>query len=67
MSSQLFFGMNLSGVVSNTYRIEYTSKLNTPSLWTPLFSVTLQTNPQFILDPNPAGGQRFYRAVQLSP
>lgn len=67
MSSQLFFGMNLSGVVSNTYRIEYTAKLNTPSLWTPLFSVTLQTNPQFILDPNPAGGQRFYRAVQLSP
>ena len=67
MSSQLYFGMNLSGVVSNTYRLEYTSELNTPSLWTPLFNVTLQTNPQFILDPNPAGGQRFYRAVQLSP
>ncbi len=60
-----YFGTYLQGTVSNTYRIEYTSQLNTPSLWTPLFNVTLQTNPQFILDPNPAGGQRFYRAVTL--
>ena len=67
MSPQLYFGMNLSGVVSNSYRIEYTSKFNTPSLWTPLFNVMLQTNPQFIFDPNPAEGQRFYRAVQVSP
>jgi uncharacterized delta-60 repeat protein len=67
LSPQIYFGMNLSGVVSNSYRIEYTSQFNTPSLWTPLFNVMLQTNPQFILDPNPAGGQRFYRAVQVSP
>jgi uncharacterized delta-60 repeat protein len=60
-----YFGTFLQGTVSNTYRIEYTSKLNTPSLWTPLFNVTLQTNPQFILDPNPVTGQRFYRAVAL--
>lgn len=65
LSPQIYFGMNLSGVVSNTYRIEYTSKLNTPSLWNPLFNVMLQTNPQFILDPNPASGNRFYRAVAL--
>ena len=67
LSPQIYFGMNLSGVVSNTYRIEYTSKFNTPSLWTPLFNVLLQTNPQFILDTNPASGQCFYRAVQVSP
>ena len=31
--------MNLSGVVSTVYRIEYTSKFNTPSFWTPLCTV----------------------------
>ena len=67
LNAQKYFGTYLQGTVSNTYRIEYTSKLNTPSLWTPLFDVTLQTNPQFILDPNPATGARFYRAVQVSP
>jgi uncharacterized delta-60 repeat protein len=67
LNPQIYCGMNLSGMVSNTYRIEWTTDLNTPSLWTPLFNVMLQTNPQFILDPNPAAGQRFYRAVQVSP
>jgi uncharacterized delta-60 repeat protein len=67
LSPQIYFGTYLQGTVSNTYRIEYTSQLNTPSLWTPLLNVTLQTNPQFILDPNPASGQRFYRTVQVSP
>jgi uncharacterized delta-60 repeat protein len=65
LNAQVYFGTYLQGTVSNTYRIEYTSKFNAPSLWTPLFNLTLQTNPQFILDPNPAGGQRFYRAVAL--
>jgi uncharacterized delta-60 repeat protein len=67
MAAKLYFGTYLSGTVSNTYRVEWTSKFNTPSLWTPLFDVTLQTNPQFILDPSPATGTRFYRAVQTSP
>jgi uncharacterized delta-60 repeat protein len=67
LEASQYFGTYLQGPVSNTYRIEYTSKFNKPSLWTPLFNVTLQTNPQFILDPNPASGQRFYRAVQVSP
>jgi len=65
LNAHIYFGMSVSGVVSNNYRVEYTSQLNTPSLWTPLFNLTLQTNPQFILDPNPASGQRFYRAVAL--
>lgn len=65
LNAQIYFGTYLQGTVSNTYRIEYTSELNTPNLWTPLFNVTLQTNPQFILDPNPARGQRFYRAVAV--
>jgi len=66
LTSRQYFGTYLQGTVSNTYRIEWTANVDTPSLWTPLFNVTLQTNPQFVLDPNPlSGGQRFYRAVEL--
>ena len=67
LAPNLYFGMYLQGTVSNTYRVEWTSKLSTPSLWTPLTNVILKTNPQFILDTNPAGGggQRFYRSVAL--
>ena len=61
-----YFGAYLSGTVSNSYRVEWTTDLNTPSLWTPLSNVTLQASPQFILDPTPAiGRQRYYRAVAL--
>lgn len=61
-----YFGALLAGTVSNTYRIEWTADLNTPSLWAPLFNVMLTTNTQFILDPGPiTGRQRFYRAVGL--
>ena len=67
LAANPYFGTYVQGTVSNTYRIEWTGKPNAPSLWTPLFNVTLQTNPQFILDPSPARGQQFYRAVQVSP
>jgi uncharacterized delta-60 repeat protein len=67
LAANLYFGTYLQGTVSNTYRIEWTGNPNTHSLWTPLFNVMLQTNPQFILDPNPASGRRFYRAVQVAP
>ena len=67
MAANLYFGANLYGAVSNTYRVEWTPNPNTPSLWTPLLDVTLQTNPQFIVDTNLPAGQRFYRAVQISP
>jgi hypothetical protein len=66
LTANLYFGTYLNGTVSNTYRLEWTTDLITPSLWTPLFDLTLQTNPQFILDPSPISGQqRFYRAVAL--
>ena len=66
LAANRYFGTFLSGTLSNTYRMEWTTNVNTPSLWTPLFNVTLQTNPQFILDTNPISGrQRFYRAVEL--
>jgi hypothetical protein len=61
-----YAGMFLNGTVSNTYRVEWTTNVNTPSLWNPLFNVTLQNNPQFVIDTNPISGrQRFYRAVAL--
>ena len=67
LSPNQYFGMYLQGVVSNSYRVEWATNLNVPSLWTPLFDVTLRTNPQFIVDPSPISGERYYRAVQLSP
>lgn len=67
LAANLYFGTYFQGTVSNTYRIEWTGNPNTHSLWTPLFNVMLQTNPQFIFDPNPASGRRFYRAVQVAP
>jgi len=65
LSANLYFGAYLYGTPTNTYRIEWTSDLETQSLWTPLFDVTLQSNSLFFADPNPPTGQRFYRAVQL--
>jgi uncharacterized delta-60 repeat protein len=67
LAANLYFGAYLYGAVSNTYRIEWTASLATPSLWTPLFDVNLQTNPQFIVDSNAPAGNRFYRAVQIAP
>jgi uncharacterized delta-60 repeat protein len=66
LSINPYAGMFLTGTVSNSYRVEWTTNLNTPSLWTPLFNLMLQTGPQFVLDPDPTTGrQRFYRAVAL--
>ena len=67
LAANPYFGTYLQGTLSNTYRIEWTGNPNTASLWTPLFNVMLQTNPQFILDPNPSSARRFYRAVQVAP
>jgi uncharacterized delta-60 repeat protein len=61
-----YFGTFLSGAVSNRYRIEWTTNLNTNALWNPMLEVALQSNVQFILDPIPiAGRERYYRAVEL--
>jgi uncharacterized delta-60 repeat protein len=67
LAANRYFGTWLAGTASNTYRIEWTTNVSTPSLWTPLFNLTLQTNPQFLVDPNLPAGQRFYRAVRIAP
>ena len=45
LTPSLYFGAYLSGTVSNTYRIEWSSSLNAPSLWTPLSDVALASEP----------------------
>jgi uncharacterized delta-60 repeat protein len=66
LNMNLYPGMFLSGTISNRYRIEFTTNLNSGFLWTPLIETSLQTNPQFIVDPQPSARiQRFYRAVGL--
>jgi uncharacterized delta-60 repeat protein len=63
----LFMGMTLSGIVSNSYRIETTANLNLNSPWTPIATLTLTNSQQFFADPSPpTAGHLFYRAVQLS-
>jgi hypothetical protein len=60
-------GMTLSGIVSNSYRIETTANLNLNSPWTPIATLTLTNSQQFFADPSPpTAGHLFYRAVQLS-
>ena len=66
LNADLYPGMLLSGTVSNTYRIEWTTDLGSPNPWNPLSDVILQTNRQLIFDPVPATANgRFYRAVAL--
>ena len=66
LSIKSYPGMLMTGTVSNSYRIEWTTNLNTQALWTPLFDLTLQPNPQLIFDTSPImSGQRFYRAIEL--
>jgi uncharacterized delta-60 repeat protein len=64
-----YFGMQLNGVVSNSYRIEYTSNPATNGLWSPLNTVTLADPNQLVVDPVPIKSKdfRFYRAVNLGP
>lgn len=64
-SPNLYWGAYLIGIVSNTYRVEWTTDLDTLSLWTPLSNVTLKASPEFFLDPTPAAYRRFYRTLAL--
>jgi hypothetical protein len=65
LNMNLYPGMFLSGSIGTNYRIEYTTSLTPPSLWTPLTNLTMTTTPVFIPDPTLPQGSRFYRAVTL--
>jgi uncharacterized delta-60 repeat protein len=65
LNMNLYPGMFLSGSIGTKYRIEYTTSLIPPSLWTPLTNLTLTNSPTFVADPTLPQGSRFYRAVTL--
>jgi hypothetical protein len=65
LNMNLYPGMFLSGSVGTSYRVEYTTNLNSLSLWTPLTVLTLTNSPTFVPDQTLPQGSRFYRAVTL--
>jgi uncharacterized delta-60 repeat protein len=60
-------GMQVAGSVGTVYRIESTTNLSSPGLWTPVTTFALTTTPYWFMDTNPMipNGMRFYRAVAL--
>jgi uncharacterized delta-60 repeat protein len=65
LNMNLYPGMFLSGSIGTNYLVEYTTNLNSPTLWTPLTNLTLSNNPTFIADPTLPNASRFYRAVTV--
>jgi hypothetical protein len=62
---ELLAGLTITGLVGETYRVEYTTDLNEPHAWHPLTTLVLPTSPyRYLLDSISAGPKRFYRAVQ---
>jgi hypothetical protein len=59
-----YAGLSVTGSVGRVYSIEVSTNLGATNSWQPLTNITLTTNPQLWIDPQPASGQkRFYRAV----
>ncbi len=57
--------VTVTGVVGNTYEVDYTTSLTTPVTWTPLTTVTLGGTTQLVVDTaSPMSITRFYRVVQ---
>jgi hypothetical protein len=56
----------ITGIVGDTYEVDYTTSLTPPVTWTPLFAaVKITTSPQPVVDTSGIGSGRFYRAVFL--
>jgi hypothetical protein len=58
-------GVTLSGMVSNTYQIEYADSLR--STWHPWLRFVLPSSPYTLFDPSPNPTARFYRAALVQP
>ena len=57
--------ITITGVIGNTYEVDYTTSLAAPVTWTPLTTVTLGATTQFVVDSSsPMNNSRFYRVVQ---
>ena len=57
--------LRIEGTVGNTYRIESTDRLNTPTAWTQMTNVVLSAGSVEI--PIGSSPSRFYRAALTSP
>jgi len=60
-------GVQLSGSIGATYRVESTTNLASAALWTPLATFVLSNTPYLFIDTNSLslGGNRFYRSVVI--
>lgn len=67
VSITMHAGITVSGTAGDSYRVDSTTNLNTPTLWTPVTNVTLSGNSATTFDPIPVTRrQTYYRAV-LTP
>ena len=71
MQIQTYVGLSLLSANTNyTYRIEYTTNLTNPVIWTPLtnyISTTTNSNPtEFIDRDSPKTPKRFYRVIVIT-
>jgi hypothetical protein len=66
VSITLHAGITVSGTAGDSYRVDSTTNLNTPTLWTPVMNVTLSGNSATTHDPIPVSRrQTYYRAVLI--
>jgi uncharacterized repeat protein (TIGR01451 family) len=62
----LYAGLLIDGLVSRTYRIDYSTDLSNTNNWTTLTNLVLQTTPYLFIDTeSPQAPHRFYRAVLM--
>ena len=61
-----FGGVIINGPVGARYSVEYAPAVGTPTVWTPLTTVTLPSSPYIYVDTTSSGAaRRFYRATPL--
>ena len=59
-----FGGVIINGPIGARYQVEFATVLGTPTVWTPLTTVTLPTSPYIYVDTTSSGAaRRFYRAT----
>ena len=64
----LYAGLTIAGRVGQRYRIDYTTSLNEPVVWTSLSTVTLTSSPMVFFDSSASANSQpkhFYRAVSI--
>lgn len=65
MTIAQYAGVTIAGTIGCTYRIDYTTSLITPVVWTALTTNTLSISPYLYVDTNVVSGTRFYQTVLM--